>query len=89
MAQAHKIKQYEQLILKGYAENFETRTKFVDAKISEIVQNSANLNVETKNNNMKLTQQIESLLNLISQLNETISQQERIDSYIFLFNNGF
>lgn len=87
MAQAHKIKQYEQLIMKGFAENFETRTKLVDTKISEIEKNSANLDVETKNNNVKLTQQIESLLKLISRLNETISQQERIDSYIFLFNN--
>ena len=78
-AQAHKIKQYEQLILKGYAENFENRKKLVDTKISKIEQTYANLDEKTMNTNKKLAENIESLLILNSRLNETISQQERID----------
>ena len=80
MAQAHKIKQYEQLILKGYAENFETRTKLVDTKISKIEQTYADLDEKTINNNKKLAEKIDALLVLNARLNETISQQERIDS---------
>ena len=80
MAQAHKIKQYEQLILKGYAENFETRTKLVDTKISKIEKDYANLDEKTMNSNKKLAEKIEALLILNARLNETISQQERIDT---------
>ena len=46
MEQSQKIKQYEQLILKGYTENFETRKSLVDFEIDNLKANGKNLTTQ-------------------------------------------
>ena len=46
MVLSQKIKQYEQLILKGYTENFESRKSLVDFEIDNLKANEKNLTMQ-------------------------------------------
>ena len=46
MELSRKIKQYEQLILKGYTEKFESRKSLVDSEIDNLKANEENLKVQ-------------------------------------------
>ena len=48
MVLSQKIKQYEQLILKGYTENFESRKSLVDFEIENLKANEKNLTIQVQ-----------------------------------------